>query len=80
LSPNQAVILSEAKDLMLPESSHADQSPAHPRKVAADPSSTAQKKYVSVGQEVPLNHEASDCSRRNHQWVAIGVAIDSTQI
>jgi hypothetical protein len=26
--------------------------------------STAQQKYVSVGQEVPLNHEASDCSRR----------------
>jgi hypothetical protein len=24
---------------------------------------TAQKKYVSVGQEVPLNHEGSDCSR-----------------
>jgi hypothetical protein len=24
---------------------------------------TAQEKYVSVGQEVPLNHEASECSR-----------------
>src|ERR1700674_1717570 len=29
------------------------------------PPSTAQEKYVCVGQEVPLNHGASDCSRRN---------------
>jgi hypothetical protein len=28
---------------------------------------TAQQKYVCLGQEVPLNHGASDCSRRNQR-------------
>jgi hypothetical protein len=35
--------------------------------------STAQQKYVSVGQEVPLNHGASDCSRINHSKLEEGI-------
>src|SRR4029077_15295291 len=41
-----------------------------------NPPSTAQQKYVSVGQEVPLNHKASDCSRRDQPASAVSNSSD----